>query len=78
MGRELGFRDGESGFNAKESAYAAEKLYQVVGAAKDLVQGAPGSPSASGVATGRGMPLTEVLCERAQVECTETPVPRPR
>ena len=44
------------------------KLYQVVRAAKDLVQGAPNSPSASGVATGRGMPLTEVLCGRAQRE----------
>ena len=65
---ELGFRDGENGFNAKKSAYASMKLYQVVRAAKDLVQGAPNSPSASGVATGRGMPLTEVLCERAQLE----------
>ena len=78
---ELGFRDGESGFNAKKSAYAAMKLYQVVRAAKVLVQGAPGSPSASGVATQRGMPLTEVLCERAQLEkefMTKWNVPKPQ
>ena len=65
---ELGFRDGDNGFNAKKSAYASMKLYQVVRAAKDLIQGAPGSPSASGATIGRGMPLTEVLCERSQLE----------
>ena len=78
---ELGFRDGENGFNAKKSAYASMKLYQVVRAAKYLVQGAPNSPSASGVATGRGMPLTEVLCERAQLEkeyMTKWNVPKPQ
>ena len=35
---EMGFRDGDNGFNAKKSAYASMKLYQVVRAAKDLLQ----------------------------------------
>ena len=65
---ELRFRNGDNGFDAKKSAYASMKLYQVVRAAKDLLQGAPNSPSASGTMTGRGLPLTEVLCERAQLE----------
>ena len=65
---ELGFRDGDNGFNAKKSSYASMKLYQVVRAAKDLLQGTPSSPSASGTTIGRGMPLTEVLCERSQLE----------
>ena len=65
---ELGFRDGDNGFDAKQSSYASMKLYQVVRAAKDLLQGTPSSPSASGTTIGRGMPLTEVLCERSQLE----------
>ena len=55
---ELGFRDGDNGFDAKQSSYASMKLYQVVRAAKDLLQGTPSSPSASGTTIGRGMPLT--------------------
>ena len=65
---ELGFREGDNGFTAKKSSYASMKLYQVVRAAKDLLQGTPSSPSASGATMGRGMPLTEVLCERSQLE----------
>ena len=78
---EIGFRDGENGFNAKKSAYASMKLYQVVRAAKDLLQGAPNSPSASGASTGRGLPLTEVLCERSQLVkeyMTKWNVPKPQ
>ena len=65
---ELGLREGDNGFTAKKSSYASMKLYQVVRAAKDLLQQTPSSPSASGTTIGRGMPLTEVLCERSQLE----------
>ena len=62
------FRDGDHGFTAESSAYAAMKLFQAVRAAKDLLQSQPSVVARSALSPMRSAPLSEVLCERPQLE----------
>ena len=60
--RDLGFQDGENGFNAQTSAFTAMRLLQAVRVAANLVRGGN-----QGDHPATKAPL-EVLCDRRQLE----------
>ena len=66
--RELGFEADHNGFTAASSGFAAMKLFQVVRAAKEMIQTHPSVMATPGPGPSRPLSLTEVLCERPQLE----------
>ena len=66
--RELGFEANHNGFTAASSGFAAMKLFQVVRAAKEMIQTHPSVLSTPGPGPSRPLSLSEVLCERPQLE----------
>ena len=66
--RELGFEADHNGFTAASSGFAAMKLFQVVRAAKEMIQTHPSVLATPGPGPSRPLSLTEVLCERPQLE----------
>ena len=66
--RELGFEADHNGFTAASSGFAAMKLFQVVRAAKEMIQTHPSVLSTPGPGPSRPLSLSEVLCERPQLE----------
>ena len=78
---QLRFGDGQNGFTAATSGFAAMKLFQVVRAAKELIQTQPSTVGPQNSSPSRSMPLSEVLCERPQLEKEFTAkwgVPKPQ
>ena len=65
--RDLEFRDGENGFNAQTSAFAAMCLLQAARVAAQLVRGGNQGDHPEGQAGPAKAPL-EVLCDRRQLE----------
>ena len=63
--RDLGFRDGENGFNAQTSAFTAMRLLQAVRVAANLVRGGNQGDHPAGQA---GPTKAPVLCDRRQLE----------
>ena len=57
-----------NGFTAASSGFAAMKLFQVVRAAKEMIQTHPSVLATPGPGPSRPLSLTEVLCERPQLE----------
>ena len=66
--RELGFEANHNGFTAASSGFAAMKLFQVVRAAKEMIQTHPSVLATPGPGPSRPLSLSEVLCERPQLE----------
>ena len=66
--RHLGFEANHNGFTAASSAFAAMKLFQVVRAAKEMIQTHPSVLATPGPGPSRPLSLSEVLCERPQLE----------
>eukprot|EP00434_Breviolum_minutum_P041685 symbB.v1.2.037085.t1/scaffold5381.1/size27835/3 len=66
--RELGFEANHNGFTAASSGFAAMKLFQVVRAAKEMIQTHPAVLATPGPGPSRPLSLSEVLCERPQLE----------
>ena len=66
--RELGFEADHNGVTAASSGFAAMKLFQVVRAAKEMIQTHPSVLATPGPGPSRPLSLTEVLCERPQLE----------
>ena len=60
--RELGFEADHNGFTAASSGFAAMKLFQVVRAAKEMIQTHPSVLATPGPGPSRPLSLTEVLC----------------
>ena len=61
--RELGFEADHNGFTAASSGFAAMKLFQVVRAAKEMIQTHPSVLATPGPGPSRPLSLTEVLCD---------------
>ena len=59
--RELGFEADHNGFTAASSGFAAMKLFQVVRAAKEMIQTHPSVMATPGPGPSRPLSLTEVL-----------------
>ena len=66
--RELGFEANRNGFTVASSGFAAMKLFQVVRAAKEMIQTHPSVLATPGPGPSRSLSLSEVLCERPQLE----------
>ena len=78
--RDLGFRDGENGFNVQTSAFTAMRLLQAVRVAASLVWGGNQRDHPAGQAGPTKAPL-EVLCDRRQLEDAYVAIhgtPKPR
>ena len=65
--RGLGFEANGNGFTVATSGFAAMKLFQVVRAAKEMIQTHPSVLATPGPGPARPMSLSEVLCERPQL-----------
>ena len=65
--RDLGFQDGENGFNAQTSAFTAMRLLQAVRVAANLVRGGKQGDHPAGHAGPTKAPL-QVLRDRRQLE----------
>ena len=65
--RGFGFEANWNGFTVATSGFAAMKLFQVVRAAKEMIQTHPSVLATPGPGPARPMSLSEVLCERPQL-----------
>ena len=78
--QDLGFRDGENGFNVQTLAFTAMRLLQAVRVAASLVWGGNQGDHPAGQAGPTKAPL-EVLCDRRQLEDAYVAIhgtPKPR
>ena len=57
-----------NGFTVASSGFAAMKLFQVVRAAEEMIQTHPSVLATPGPGPARSLSLSEVLCERPQLE----------